>query len=63
MKVFFKSLKSDPCVFIYSEGSIIDILAMYVGDISLLGKYLKVLGMIKQKVVDRFSIIDMGDMS
>lgn len=55
----FKRLKSDPCVYIYSEGGVIVTLTLHVDDVLLLGKDLKVLGRTKQKLV--VSMIDNGD--
>ena len=63
MKIGFKSLKSDPCVYIYSKGGAIYILILYVNDILLLGKDLKVLARIRQKLMGHFSVADMGDAS
>ena len=48
-----KSLKSDPCVYIYSEGGAIYVLTLYVDDVLLLGKYRKVLERIKRKLLGR----------
>ena len=63
VEIGFKSLKSDPCVHTYSEGSDITTLTLYVDDFLLLGKYLTVLRRIKQKLMSRFSMTDMGDVS
>ena len=63
VEIGFKSLKSDPCVYIYSEGGTIVILTLYVDDVLLLGKDIKVLGRIKQQLMSRFSMTDMGDVS
>ena len=43
VKIGFKSLKSDPCVYTYSEGSDNIILTLYVDDVLQLGKDLTVL--------------------
>ena len=59
----FKSLKSDPCVYIYSEGGAIYVLTLDVDDVLLLGKDRKVLERIKRKLMGRFSMTDMGDVS
>ena len=59
----FKSLKSNPCVYIYSEGSAIYVLTFYVDDVLLLGKDRKVPERIKRKLMGRFSMTDMGDVS
>lgn len=45
------------------EGDVIVIWTLYVDDVFLLGKYLKVLGRIKKKLTSRFSMPDMGDVS
>ena len=42
VEIGFKSLKSDPCVYIYSEGGAIYVLTLYVDDVLLLGKDRKV---------------------
>ena len=42
-EIGFKSLKSDPCVYIYSEGGAIYVLTLYVDDVLLLGKTAKCL--------------------
>ena len=59
----FKSLTSDPCVYTYSERGAIFILTLYVDDVLLLGKGILVLRRIKQHLMSRFSITDMGDVS
>ena len=63
VEIGFKSLKSDPCVYIYSEGGAIYVLTIYVDDVLLLGKDRKVLERIKRKLMGRFSMTDMGDVS
>ena len=44
-----KNLKSDPCVFTYTERGAIYIVTLYVDDVLLLEKYFLVLRPIKQK--------------
>ena len=61
VEIGFKSLESDPCVYIYSEGGAIYVLTLYVDDVLLLGKDRKVLERIKRKLMGRFSMTDMGD--
>ena len=63
VEIGFKSPKSDPCVYIYSEGGAIYVLTLYVDDVLLLGKDRKVLERIKRKLMGRFSMTDMGDVS
>ena len=59
VEIGFKSLKSDLCVYIYSEGCAIYVLTLYVDDVLLLGKDRKVLERIKRKLMGRFSMTDM----
>ena len=63
VEIGFKSLKSDPCVYIYSEVGTIYVLTLYVDDVLLHGKDRKVLERIKRKLMGRFSMTDMGDVS
>ena len=63
VEIGFKSLKSNPCVYIYSEGGAIYVLTLYVDDVLLLGKERKVPERIKRKLMGRFSMTDMGDVS
>ena len=63
VEIGFKSLKSDSCVYIYSEGGAIYVLTLYVDDVLLLGKDRKGLERIKWKLMGRFSMTDMGDVS
>ena len=63
VEIGFKSLKWDPCVYIYSEGGVIYVLTLYVDDVLLLGKDRKVLERIKRKLMGRFSMTNMGDVS
>ena len=51
VEIGFKSLKSDPCVYIYSEGGAIYVLTIYVDDVLLLGKDHKVLERVKRKLM------------
>ena len=63
VEIGFKSLKSDPCVYIYSEGGAIYVLNLYADGIPLLGRDRKLLERIKRKLMGRFSMTDMGDVS
>ena len=63
VEIGFKCLKSDLCVYTYSECGAIYILTLYVDYVFLLGKYVLVLRHIKQKLMSRFSMTDMGDVS
>ena len=61
VEIGFKSLKSDPCIYIYSEEGVIVILTLDVDDVLLLGKDVAILKRIKSKLMSRFSITDMGE--
>ena len=50
-------------MYIYQEGGGVYILTLYVDDVLLLGKDVEVLGRIKHKLMGRFSMTDMGDVS
>ena len=63
VEIGFKRLKSDPCVYIYSEGGAIYVLTLYVDIVLLLDKDRKVLERIKRKLMGRFSMADVGDVS
>ena len=76
MKIDFKPLKSDPCVCVYytDDDSINNstantsrkpdgIITLYVDDLVLAGGDKAVLKMLKEKLMSRFAITDMGDIS
>ena len=59
----FRSLKSDPCVYGFEDKTGTAILTLYVEDIILFGNNKKFLGKLKKKLMDRFEMTDLGDMS
>ena len=63
VEIGFKSLKPDPCVYVYSEGGAIYVLTLYIDDALLLGNDRKLLERIKRKLMGCFSMTDMGDVS
>ncbi|CAM9870549.1 unnamed protein product, partial [Sphacelaria rigidula] len=63
VEIGFKSLTLYPCVYIYKESGDVYILALYVNDVLLPGKVSKVLERAKHKLMGRFSMTDMGDVS
>ena len=60
-KVEFRSLKSDPCVFVYEDENGSTILTLYVDDVLLLGVNNQLLDKLKKKLMDRVEMSDMGD--
>ena len=63
-KIGFRSLKSNPCVYIYENENGSAILALYVDDdVLLLGANKQLLDKLKKQLMDRFKMTDMGDVS
>ena len=62
-KIGFRSLKSDSCIYIYEDDNSSAILTLYVDDIVLLGANKQLLGKLKKKLMGRFEMTDMGDVS
>ena len=63
MKIGFKSLTSDLCLYIYQVRGDVYTLTMYVDDDIRLGEDVTVLENIKHQLMGRSSITDMRDMS
>ena len=59
----FEPLKSDTCVYIYQHNRVIIILTLYVDDLLVVGASIEVIGMVKRKLMDKFKMKDMGDVS
>lgn len=59
----FTPLKSDTCVYIYRKKDVIIILTLYVDDLLIVGADIEVIGTIKRKLMQRFKMTDMGDVS
>ena len=62
-KIGFRSLKSDPCVYVYEVENDSVILTFYVDDVLLLGANKQLLDKLQKKLMDRFEITNMGDVS
>ena len=62
-KIGFRSLKSYPCVYVYEDDNGSAILTLYEVDILLLGANKHLLDQPKKKLLDRFEMTDMGDVS
>ena len=60
-KIGFRSLKSDPCIYVYEDDNGSAILTLYLDDILLLGANKQLLGKLKKKLMDRFEMTDIGD--
>ena len=58
----FRSLKSDPCVYVFEDKTGTAILPLYV-DILLFSNNKQLLGKLKKTLTDRFEITDLGDVS
>ena len=62
-KTRFRSLKSDPCVYVYDDENGSAILTLYVDDVLLLSANKQLLDKIKKQLMDRFERTDMVDVS
>ena len=58
----FVPLKSDTCVYIYRKNGVVIILTLYVDDL-LVGADIQVIESIKQKLMKRFKMTDIGDIT
>ena len=63
VKIGFKRLKSDPCVYIYSKCRVIVILTLYVDGILLPRNNAVMLEPVKLKPMGRFSMMGTGEVS
>ena len=59
----FRSLKSDPCVYVFDDKTGPAILVLYADDIFLLGNNKQLLGKLKKQLLDRCEMTDFGDVS
>ena len=55
--------KWDPCVYVFEDKTGNAILTLYVDDILLLGNNKQLLGKMKNQLMDRFEMTDLGDVS
>ena len=62
-KIEFRSLQSDPCVYVYEDENGSTVLTLYVDDVLLLGANKQLLDKLKKQLMDRFEMADMGDVS
>ena len=58
----FVPLKSDTCMYIYRKNGMVIVLTLYVDD-PLVGADIQVVESIKRKLMERFKMTDMGDVS
>ena len=59
----FRPLKSDPCVYVYEDETGFVVLTLYVNDILFLSASKPLLNKLKKKLMNRFEMSDMGDVS
>ena len=57
----FRSLKSDPCVYVFEDKTGTAMQTLYVDDTLLLGNNKQLLGKLKKQLMDRFETTDLGD--
>lgn len=63
IEIGFAPLKSDPCVYIYDRDGVVIIITLYVDDLLVAGGNMQVIQTIKSKLMDKFKMSDMGDVS
>ena len=61
--VGFRPLKSDPCVYVYEDETGFVVLTLYVADILFLSASKSLLNKLKKKIMNRFEMSDMCDVS
>ena len=59
----FRSLKSDPCVYVFEDKTDTAILTIFADDILLLGNIKQLLGKLKKQLMGRFEMTDLRDVS
>ena len=59
----FKSIYSDPCVYVYGSGNEYVVLSIYVDDVFLLGVDPSVVKNIREQLVNKFSMNNLGSAS
>ena len=62
-KIGFRSLKTDPCVYVYEDENGSAILTLYVDDVLLLDANKQLLDKLKKQLMDRFEMMDTSDVS
>ena len=59
----FRSLKLDPCVYVYEDETDFVVLALYVEDILFISSGMSLLNKLKKQLMNRFEMSDVGDVS
>ena len=63
ISIGFVPLKSDTCVYIYNHDGVIIILTLYVDDLLVIGGDIQLIEKIRSKLMEKFKMTDMGDVS
>ena len=63
IKIGFIPLKSDRCVYIYQQKGTTVIITLYVDDLLIIGCDITVINGIKEKLMEKFKMSDLGNMS
>ena len=59
--IHFERLQADACVYVFKDGTVIIIVAVYVDDLLLFSNSLSVLIIFKQKLAKKFAMKDLGE--
>jgi len=63
ISIGFVPLKSDTCIYIYNHDGVIIILTLYVDDLLVIGGDIQLIEKIRSKLMEKFKMTDMGDVS
>ena len=63
VQIGFIPLKADTCVYIYNHHNTVVILTLYVDDLLIIGGNIQVIEAIKEKLMGKFKVMNMGDVS
>ena len=63
VEIGFVLLKSDPCVYIYNHDDVAIIITLYVDDLLVAGCNILVIETVKKKLMEKFKMSGMGDVS
>ena len=63
ISIGFLPLKSDTCIYIYNHDGVVIILTLYVDNLLVIGGDIQLIEKIRSKLMEKFKMTDMGDVS